>query len=144
MLIVGKVGDRLAKVPEKSVTGLSAVHDLPGQNRHPGDRIISATLSELGDHIVGPILRAGFPAVVDHIAHAPLTYERGTDGLLIAIEVSLEILLHKSAVELIDLKTRGLSRGWMVGDSEQRVAEAQHYPLAGRRSPVERTIRVHL
>ena len=74
MLVGDQVANGLAEVPQEPVAGFGAFHHLPGENRHPGQRIIAAPLLELRDHVVGPVLRTGLPAIVDHVADAALAH----------------------------------------------------------------------
>ena len=62
-----QVGDGLAEVPEEAVAGFGAFHHVSGEDGHPGQRIVAAALFELGDHVVGPVLRAGLPTVGDDV-----------------------------------------------------------------------------
>ena len=127
-----EIGDGLAEVPQEAVAGFGALDHAAGKHGHPGCGIVAAQLFELRDHVVSPVLRSGFPTVVDYEANASLAHQFGADGFLVAVEVRLEVLLHKAAIEFVDLKARSFGGGGVVGDAEQRVAEAQHDPVARR------------
>ena len=95
-------------------------------------RVVAAQLLELRDHVVGPVLRAGLPAVVDDVADALLAHLVGADRLLVAVEILLHVVLHVAAIHLVDFKAGGLGGGGMIRDAQQRIAEAQHDPIARR------------
>ena len=138
-----QVGDRFAEVPEKSVAVCGTLDNPARQHRHPRHRIVATQFPELGNHVVGPVLRAGLPAVVHHVMQSTLADQVGPNGSLVAIQVGVHVLLHIPAVHLVHFKPGGLGCGRMIGDAEQRVAKAKHRPVAGRRSPVECPIRMH-
>ena len=139
-----EVANGLAEVPQELVAGCGALYHLPGQNRHPRRWIIAAQLLELGDHIVGPVLRTGFPAIVDYIADALLAHPVRTHCLLVAVQIGVEVLSDKPAVQLVHFKTGGFCGGGVVGDAQQGIADAKHGPMAGRRRPVQGSIGTHL
>src|SRR5258708_31227379 len=131
MLIGNEIGYRLAKVPEKLVARLRAFDDVSGEDRHPGHRIVSAPSFELTDQVVGPVLGTRLPAVADDVMDPRFADQTGADDLFVAVEIPVEVLLHESTVELVDLQSCGFRSGRVVGDTEERVAETQQDPVAG-------------
>src|SRR6266700_399939 len=67
MLDGDQVSDCLTKIPKKTIACRRAFHNVAGQNRQPESRIVAPQVLELQKHIVGPVLRPRFPAVVDYI-----------------------------------------------------------------------------
>ena len=139
-----QVRNRLAKIPQKPVARRSTLHHTPGQHRQPRRRIVSAQLFKLRQQVVGPVLRARFPAVIHHVMNAVLAHQLRSHRLRIAVQIRLKILAHIRAVHLVHFKARGLGRRRMIRDPQQRIAKAQHHPVARRRSPIQRSIRLHL
>jgi hypothetical protein len=82
VFVGGKVGDGLAEVPEEFVAGFGGFNDVAGEDRQPGNGAVSAVLGELGDHVVGPVLRAGFPAIGDDVFQAALAHPVGRQRVL--------------------------------------------------------------
>src|SRR5664280_3112974 len=87
MFIGSQVRDGLAEVPQELVARRSALHHVPGKYWHPGQWIVPAQFLELDDHIVGPVLRTRFPAIVDHIADAAFSHHARAYRLLVAVQV---------------------------------------------------------
>ena len=119
MLVCDQVGNGLAKIPQEPVARFGAIDHMPRQNRHPGQRIIAAQLLELRDHVIGPILRTGLPAIVDDVADASFSHEVRANRLLVTVEVVIEILLHKPAIQLIHFEAGSFRGRRMVGDPKQ-------------------------
>ena len=115
----------------------------PGERRQPRMRIVAAPPRELVDHPVGPVLCAGFPAVADQEAQPARTHQ-WSDGALVVVQVRIHVGLHVLGVQLVHLEPRALRRRGVVRDAQQRIAHAEHDPLAGRRRPVERAVGLHL
>src|SRR5205807_4791896 len=88
--------------------------------------------------------RSGLPTVIDDILDSLLTHFVRADCLFVAVEVLLEVILHKPAVQLVHLEPCGLWSSRMIGDAQQRIAYAQNYPLTLRRSPVQCSVGMHL
>ncbi len=132
-----QVRDGFTEVPEKTIAGLGAFDDSARQYRQPWCRIVAAKRFELRHHIVSPVLRSGFPAVIDHILNAFLAHLIRTNCFLVAIEVFFEIIFYETAIKLVHFKSRCLRRRWVIGDSHQRVADAKNDPVALCRSPVK-------
>ena len=87
MLVRDQIANGLAEVPQEPVAGFGAFHYLPGENRHPGQRIVATQLLELRDHVVGPVLRTRLPTIVNHVADAALAHVIRADRLLVAVQV---------------------------------------------------------
>src|SRR4051812_48522311 len=114
-----EVGDSFTKIPEKVVASFGALYHSPSQDWQPWGRIVTAKLLELCQHVVSPVLRAGFPTVIDHVLDAFLTHLVSADGLLVTVEIFLEIIFHEAAVEFVHFKPCRLRRRWMIRDSQQ-------------------------
>ena len=142
VVLRGQLGQRLAEVPQEAVRGLGALHDAAGQGGQPGLHVVAAALGELGDHVVRPVRDAGFPAVGDHVLQAPFAHQAAS-RVLVLIQIIVEVGLHVSFVELVHFETGGLGRRGTVLVAGQRVADAQHHPVPGRRRPVERAVWAH-
>src|ERR1035437_9148841 len=143
MFIGNQVRDGLAEVPKELIAGLGALYHMSRKHWQPWQRIVPAQLLELGNHVVGPVLRTGLPAIVDHVADTTISHVVPANRLLVAVEVFFEVILHKPAVKLIDLESSGFGSRGVVSDSQQRVPKPQYHPMAVRWCPVERSIRMH-
>ena len=95
-------------------------------------------------HIIGPVLRTGFPAVVHHIAQSLLADQVRANRRLVAVQVCVHVLLHVPAVHLVHFKTGSLGGCRVVSDAQQRVPESKHDPVSRRWRPVECSIGMHL
>ena len=93
VVLGGQVADGLAEVPQEAVARLGALHDAAGEDRQPGPQVVAAALGELRDHLVGPVLDAGFPAVGDHVLQAALAHQRA-HGVLVLVQIVVEVGLH--------------------------------------------------
>ena len=75
VVIVGQqISKSFAEVPEESLAGGRTLNHPSGENWHPGTRIVSSPFGELRNEVVGPVLRAGFPAVADHVLKAAFAH----------------------------------------------------------------------
>ena len=124
VLVGDEVGDGLAEVPKEPFAGGGGIDQTPGEDRQPGHGVIAAATAELLDHVVGPIQRAGLPTVCDDVLDAAFAHPVGADGLLVAVEVVVHVAANIAAIELVHLETRGFGGCRVVGNAEQRVAEA--------------------
>jgi len=52
-------------------------------------------------------------------------------------------VLHEGCVQLVDFEAGGFRGCGVVGDSKERIANAQNDPVAGGRGPVEGAVRMH-
>ena len=143
VILRGHLGQRLAEVPQEAVGGLGALHDAAGERGQPGLHVVAAPLRELGDHVVGPVRHAGFPAVRDDVLQAALAHQ-AAGRVLVLVEVVVEVRLHVALVELVHFEAGGFGRRGAVLRAGQRVADAKHHPVPGRRRPVERAVGAHL
>ncbi len=101
-MVVGEhVGQRAAKIPQEPVADCGALHHAAGQCRQIRCRIVTAALAEFRNHIVGPILHAGFPTVDQNVLQA-LAVKR-SQAPLDRIEVAVEVRFHVLAAQLIGL-----------------------------------------
>ncbi len=69
-----------------------ALDDAPGERGQPGTRVVAAARRELREHLVGPVLRPGFPAVADQVLQAPPTHQR-PDRVLVHVEIRRHVRL---------------------------------------------------
>ena len=120
-IVLGRdqIRDGFAEVPEKAIASFGAFDNSPGQHWQPRRRLVTAKFFELRHHVVSPVLRAGFPAVIDHVLNAFLTHLIRPNSFFVAVEVFLEIILHVAAIKLVHLKPRGLGCCRMIRDSHQ-------------------------
>ena len=105
--------------------------------------VVAAAAGELGEHLVRPIGRPGLPAVGDDVLEAAPAHE-AAGGVLVLVEIVVEVGLDVGPVELVDLEPGGLGRGRGVAGPGERVAEAEDGPAAGGRGPVEPAVGAHL
>ena len=131
-----EVRDGAAEVPQEAVAHVRALHHATGQHRQVRRRVVAAPRAELLDHVVGPVLVPGLPAVHQEVAEA--LAEVRTHGAGDHVDVVLDVGVHVLAAELVDLVAGRLRRGGMVLLAGERVAHAQDDPLAGGHVPVER------
>src|SRR6202012_3229910 len=93
-----------AKVPQKAVTHIGALHYVTGKHRKISSWVIATTAMKLGNHLIGPVLHTGFPAIHRHVL------QRGagqiTEMLLDRIHVATEVGLHILRAELVDFITK--------------------------------------
>src|SRR5450432_2509130 len=108
MLIGDEVRDGLSEIPEKAIARSRTFDNTSRQHRQPRFRIVTTQCFELREHVVGPILRTSLPAVVDYILNPSLAHQISADDILIAVEIFLEVVLHKSPIELVHLEARRL------------------------------------
>ncbi len=85
------VGERAAKIPQKSIAHISAFHNAASKHWQIGPRIVTASLLKFAQHFVGPVLHSRFPAIHHHIAQA--FSEQRAQGLRQRIGVSVEVFL---------------------------------------------------
>ena len=119
MLVRDQIANSLTEVPQELVTGFSTFDHLPGENRHPRQRIIAAPLLELGDHVVGPVLRTRLPAIGNHVPDAALAHVIRADRVFVTIKVAVHVLLDVAVIQFVDLKASSFCCRRMVGDSQE-------------------------
>ena len=115
VLVGDQIANGLAEIPQELVAGFGAFDHLPGEDRHPGQRIVAAPLLELGHHVVGPVLRTRLPAIGNHVADAALAHVVRADRLLVAVEIAVHVILHVAVSSACRLQGRWLPRsrdGW--------------------------------
>src|SRR5207249_11198683 len=95
-------------------------------------------------HIVGPVLRPSLPAVVDDVADALFSHLIHAYGVLIAVQVFLEIILDEAAIEFVHFEASRLRGSRVIGDALQRVPEPQHHPPPLLWSPIKRAVSTDL
>ncbi len=96
-------------------------------------------LLELRDHVVGPVLRSGFPAVVDDVADAALPHLVGADRFFVTVEVLFHVLPNVFAVQLVHFEAGSFRGRGMIRDAQQassRSAERPSCPGGGVQSSV--------
>ena len=143
VVILGKeISDGAAEVPQKAIADVRAFHNSAGQHRQVGSRVVSAPTLKFADHLLGPVLVVGFPAVHEEIAEtfAEVRAQRSRNH----VDVSPGIVADVFAAELVYFVSRGFRTGRMIFLSGQRIPHAQDDPLSRRHIPIERPILAHL
>ena len=107
-----QVGDRPPKIPQETVAYVGTADHAPRQDRQIPRRVVAAPLLELSDHVVRPVLHAGFPTIHHHIAQT--LAEQRAEGLFKRIEVTVKIGLDVFAVQLVHFQPRARRRGGTV------------------------------
>ena len=138
-----QIGNSLAEIPQEAITGFGAFYNMSGKYRQPWRGIIAPQLFELLQHLVGPVLRAGFPAVVDDELDALLAHLIGANCFFIAVQILLEIATHIAPIQLVDFQTRCFLGCRMIRNAEQRISHPQNDPVTCRRRPVQRSVSAH-
>ncbi|EEF23102.1 conserved hypothetical protein, partial [Ricinus communis] len=136
MTVRDQVGDGTAEVPQEAVAGLGAIDHAPAQHRQPRQGIIAAALAEFGQHVGGPVLLVGFPAVQHQVAQA-----LGAGHLA---EIRFEVRGDGGAIQLVHFQADALLGGRIVGLAGERVAQAQYGPAACRNVPIKAAIGAQL
>ena len=113
-----QVGDRAAEIPKEAIAHVGAADHSTGQYRQIGPWVVSPALRELLDHVVRPVLHAGFPTIHHHVSKA-LAEERA-EMLPNRVHVAVEIVLDVLGIELVHLQTcsAGRARGTIEPTSE--------------------------
>ena len=116
--------------------------DAAGQRRQVRRGVVAAPLAEFGDHVLGPVLHAGFAAIHHHITQA--LADQRPQSLRDRVDVAVEIGFHVLAAQLVHLVPQTGRRGRPVLRARKRIAHAQNGPLAGWDFPVEAAVLGHL
>ena len=126
VLVGNKISDSLAEVPQKTIALLSTFHDAACQHREPGNSVVATQLFELGEHVVSPVLRSGFPTVVDDILDAFLSHLICADCFFVAVEVLFEVILNKAPIELVDFESGGFRSSRVIRYAKQGIPDTQN------------------
>ena len=133
---------RAAKVPQKPIARPSALDDPTCEGGQPDAKVVATASGELRRQLLRPVLRPCLPAVADQEPEPTAPHERASRARVL-VEVLGHIAADVLGIQLVHFKTGGFRGGGMVRHAEQRVAEPEDDPLAGRRRPVQRTVRPH-
>ena len=94
------------------------LHDLSCQGRHPLQQTVAPALLELLWHLWSPCLPPCLIAVYQQVVQATLAHQIAR-GILIRIQVIIDVIRHSLLVQLRHLQARSLRRSRMVGLSRQ-------------------------
>ena len=135
-IVVGNlVGDEPAKIPEETVGHILAAHNDTAHHRDERNRVIAVGCLEILDHVVGPVLTAGFVAVLDTDLEslAVLGRDSPEDLSKIVVEMCADVLL----AHLVGLQAGSLHRCRRTDGSGRKHGSVHHDPLPCRNIPDE-------
>ncbi len=141
MIVGQQIRDGAAEIPKKTIARACAFDHSPGQDWQKQRGIISATLTELADHVVSPVLGVRFPAVHQEVAET--LAKIWADSVGDHIDISFYIIFNVLAAEFVHLIAGCFAGGGMVFFASQGVAHAQNHPFTGGDFPIESSVFAH-
>ena len=133
-IVVGHpVGHQAAQVPEEALALVHGSGHPALEHRQVGPRIIAVCLFKHLGHIVGPVLAAGFVAVLHH--HLPGFAIFGRDAAQQFTHKGIVMLRNIAFAHLVHLQARTFRDGRRIVNAGAFHVTDQHGPLAGRHLP---------
>ena len=142
VVLCKEFSDCASEVPEELFGGLRAFYYHSGGGGQPGQKVVSAAYSKFCRKAFRPGLGAGFVTVYQQILY-PVLAEKAAGGILVHIEVGMQIAGECILVEFVHFQPGGLHGGRMILLAGKRSAEAVHHPAALRRCPAQYSV-LHL
>src|SRR4051794_14285677 len=103
----------MPKIPEEAIACHGTSHDAASEHRKVRLGIVSPTLAELSENVIGPVRAARFVTVRKHVLQALLAHQLGPKRLRILGEIRVEVRFDVGLVELVDLEAGAFARGRM-------------------------------
>ena len=141
IVIRNLIGNEAAHIPKETVRLLAAAHHNPAVNGHKGHGVVTVGTLEILNHMVGPVLTAGFVTIFHHNAESLAVLRRNAfqDKSDVIVEVGIDMFL----AHLVGFKSAPLDGCRTVHRTGGHHGRAHHHPLPFGHAPGERTVRSH-
>jgi len=134
-----QIGDRAAHVPQKTLRYRRIVHHATGERGQIFQEVVAASLVKFFAEILRPVLAADFVAVNQRTVER-LAGERA-EIIENFLHEAVPMRVERGLAELVAFQAFAFRRRGMIFHAGRRVADAQNQPVAGRRVPVQPSIR---